>query len=338
MDGKPFLQSVAEHDLIGFDRAVSLNTTGANRAGGEIRVEGGERNQNMTLKNSWTSKLALAVGTLGVVFAQSARAQVQTKTSIQSGQSSEVVRVDRGTVIAVEGNDLIVRMEDGSMRHFENIPQRAKVTVGGKQLGVQDLKPGMKLQRTITTTTTPQVVTTIETVKGKVWYIAAPSTVILTLENGTNQSFKIPNDQKFDVGGQMVDAFGVKKGMVITATKIVEVPMSVVSQERSVTGTMPAPPVAPEKVAASEEKSVTASEENSVTAPVPAPAQTPAGGAPLLIAEGAPTAAPPEGTEKPAPPAKTSPTMGGYLPLVGLGLLLITILAVARSVRSQSKS
>jgi hypothetical protein len=43
MDGKPFLQSVAEYDLIGFDRPISLNTTGANRAGGEIRVERGER-------------------------------------------------------------------------------------------------------------------------------------------------------------------------------------------------------------------------------------------------------------------------------------------------------
>lgn len=225
------------------------------------------------------------------------------------------------------------------MRHFDNIPQSAKVTVGGKQLGVHDLKPGMKLQRTITTTTTPQVVTTIETVKGKVWYIAAPSTVILTLENGTNQSFKIPKDQKFNVDGQMVDAFGVKKGMVITATKIVEVPTSVVSQDRSVTGTMPAPPVAPETVAAPQEKSLTASEEKSVTVPAPAPVQTPAEDAPLLIAEGAPTTAPPpEATETPAPPEKTSPMMGGYLPFVGLGLLLITVLAVARSVRSRSKT
>jgi hypothetical protein len=294
----------------------------------------------MMLKSGWKNKLVLAVGTLGVVLAQSVGAQVQTTTSMQSGQSKEVVQVDRGTVIVVEGSDLIVRMEDGSMRHFDNIPQSAKVTVGGKQLGVHDLKPGMKLQRTITTTTTPQVVTTIETVKGKVWYIAAPSTVILTLENGTNQSFKIPKDQKFKVDGQMVDAFGVKKGMVITATKIVEVPTSVVSQDRSVTGTMPAPPVAPETVAAPQEKSLNASEEKSVTAPGPAPVQTPAEGAPLLIAEGAPTAAPPpEAKEGPAPPEKTSPMIGSYLlPFVGLGLLLVIVLAVARSVRSQSKT
>src|SRR5580704_12804550 len=123
----------------------------------------------------------------------------------------------------------------------------------------------MKLQRTITTTTTPQVVTTIETVKGKVWYIAAPSTMILTLENGTNQSFKIPKDQKFNVAGQMVDAFGLKKGMVLTATTIVEVPVSVVSQERSVTGTVPTPPVASETPAAA------GSQENNINTPTPTP-------------------------------------------------------------------
>jgi hypothetical protein len=164
--------------------------------------------------------------------------------------------------------------------------------------------------------------------------------VTLTLENGTNQSFKIPKDQKFKVDGQMVDMFALKKGMVVTATKIVEVPVSVVSKERSVTGTIPTPPVVSERpvAAASQEKSVPASEKKSVSAPTPAPVQTPAADAPLLIAEGAPTAAPSEATETPAPPAKTSPMTGGYLPLVGLGLLLIIVLVVARSARSESRT
>jgi hypothetical protein len=299
------------------------------QSGGEIRVKRGEGDQNMKLTNSWKNRLVPAVGTLCVVFAQGVGAQVQTTTSVQSGQSKEVVRVDRGEVIAVEGNDLIVKMEDGSMRHFENIPESAKITVDGKQLGTHDLKPGMKLQRTITTTTTPQVVTTIETVKGKVWYIAAPSSVILTLENGTNQSFKIPKDQQFNVDGKMVDAFALRKGMVLTATKIVEVPASVVSQERTVTGTMPTPP------RASETATAAASQENSASTPTPTPVQAPAD-APLLIAEGAPTATP-EVTETPAVPVKSSPMAS--LPLLGLGLLLIIIvLVVARSARGRSKT
>jgi hypothetical protein len=277
----------------------------------------------MKLDNNWTKiGLVLAVGAISAVSAQKTGAQVQTTTRVQSGESMEVVRVDRGEVLAVEGNDLIVKMEDGSVRHFENIPESAKATVNGRQLGVRELKPGMKLERTITTTTTPQLVTTIETVKGKVWYIAAPTTVILTLENGTNQSFKIPKDQKFNVNGEMVDAFGLKKGMLVTATKIVEVPVSVVAQGRSVSGTMPPPPVVSQTQMASTTGTL----------------QAPAVDAPLLVAEGAPTAAPSEATEMPAPPATTNPLTRGYLPLISLGLLLIIIFAVARSVRTKSRT
>jgi hypothetical protein len=302
----------------------------------------------MKSSNRWTmNRLVLAVGTLYIVFAQSAGAQVQTTTSIRGGQSSQVVRVDRGEVLAVEGNDLIVRMDDGSMRHFENIPDSARVTVAGKQLGIHDLKPGMKLQRTITTTTTPQVVTTVETVTGKVWFINAPLSVILTLENGTNQSFKIPKDQKFKVDGQMVDAFGLKKGMLVTATKIVEVPVSVVSQERNVTGTMSTSPVSPQpkapaasqdkRVTAPQEKTSTATQETSATAPAPPP--NPPADTPLLIAEGAPTAAPPEAMEAPAAPVKANPTAGGYLPLIGLGVLvLIIVLIITRFASEKSRT
>jgi hypothetical protein len=294
----------------------------------------------MRSSKSWMrSGLVLAIGTVCIVFALNTGAQVQTTTSIREGQSSQVVRVDRGEVIVVEGNDLMVRMEDGSLRHFENIPESAKATVDGKRLGIHDLKPGMKLQRTITTTTTPQIVTTVETVTGKVWYVAPPLTVILTLENGTNQSFKIPKDQKFKVNGEMVDAFGLKKGMVVTATKIVEVPASVVSQEKSVTGTMPAPPVSSQPPAPAEEKSATASQEKvSATTPAPAPPPNPPADASLLIAEGAPAAAPPEATEAPAAPVKTSPT-GSYLPLAGLAvLLLIIVLVIARFARGKSRT
>ncbi len=74
-------------------------------------------------------------------------------------------------------------------------------------LGVHDLKPGMKVQKTTIRTTTPKVVTTVQTVTGKVWYIQAPNSVILTLEDGTNQKFSIPKGQKFNVDGQMVDAY-----------------------------------------------------------------------------------------------------------------------------------
>jgi hypothetical protein len=289
------------------------------------------------------SGLVLAIGTVCIVFALSAAAQVQTTTSIQPGQRSEVVRVDRGEVLAVEGNDLIVRMEDGSVQHFENIPESAKVTVDGRQLGIHDLKPGMKLQRTITTTTTPHTVTTILTVTGKVWHVNPPLSVILTLENGTNQSFKIPKDQKFNVHGEMVDAFGLKKGMVVRAIKIVEeAPMTTTTEQKTVTGTMPTPPPTlpadtPLLIA---EVAPTAAPMETTEAPAAAatkgaPASpAPSGASSPPASTQAPAAAT---TEVPAAPVKANPTTGGFLPLIGLGLLgLIIVLAVARFYRAKS--
>ena len=264
----------------------------------------------MRLCDNWIKKgIVLVAGTLCLAIAVNTDAQVQTKKATTAGQSSQVVKVERGEVVTVEGIELIVKMEDGSIRHFPNVPETVKITVDGKQLGIHDLKPGMKLQRTITTTTTPQTVTTIQTVTGKVWYVSPPNSLILTLENGTNQQFTIPQDQKFNVDGKMVDAFALKKGMQISATKIVEVPASVTSQEKSVSGTMPTPPPAP-------------------------PADTP-----LLIAEGVPTAAPPETAEAPAAPVQTNPTTGSYLPFIGLGVLvLIIVWAIARFARGKSRT
>jgi hypothetical protein len=152
--------------------------------------------------SSWTrSSLLLAARTICVMFAGSARAQVETTTSTTKGQATKTSTVERGTVVLVQGNDLVVKMDDGTIRHFPNVPQSAKVYVDGKALGIHDLKPGMKLQRNITTTT-PETVKTVQTVTGKVWNVMPPNSVTLTLDDGKNQTFKIPEGQKFNTGGE----------------------------------------------------------------------------------------------------------------------------------------
>ena len=236
--------------------------------------------------------LALAVGATFLAFTVSMSAQVQTQTSTTSGAATHEVSVERGEVVHVSGNDLVVKMADGTIRHFPNVSESAQVAVNGQQLGIHDLKAGMKLERTITVSTTPQVITTVKTVTGKVWHVNPPSTVILTLEDGTNQQFKIPKDQKFNVDGQMTDAWGLKKGMKVSATKIVEEPVNVVEHRQQVTGTMPPPPPAP-------------------------PADEP-----ILIAENTPPPAP-------AAPAEL-PKTGSILPLIGLlgGLFLLSSLGL----------
>lgn len=228
----------------------------------------------------------LIIGTVCAVLAVCMSAQVQTKTYSTTEDASVKTQVESGEVVTVSGNDLVVKMVDGSLRHFANVPENASVTVDGHQLGIHDLKPGMKLERTITTTTTPKTITTVQSVTGTVWFVSPPNSVILRMANGKNQQFKIPNNQKFNVNGQMVDAWGLKKGMKVSATKVVEVPVTDVAQTRSVTGELPPPPPPPPAdvpVLVVEEEVVVPVEVAQAQAPAPAPAELPATGSQLPL-------------------------------------------------------
>ena len=186
----------------------------------------------------------LRVNTLLIValFVTAATAQVKTEKSKTQGQATVQTHVERGEVVAVSGNDVVVKMENGEIRNFPNVPESARVNVNGQQLSVHELKPGMKLERTITTTTTPETITTVHTVTGTIKHVSPPSTVILTLEDGTNEKFTIPSGQKFNVDGKEKDAWGLRKGMKVSATKIVTEPSQSVTQTSQTTGQMPAPP------------------------------------------------------------------------------------------------
>jgi LPXTG-motif cell wall-anchored protein len=251
----------------------------------------------MNRKNTWTSRcFVLTVGAVCLTFAASANAQVQTETDTTAGKAAKVVKVESGQVVYVSGNDLVVKMPDGSLRHFNNVPESARVDVDGKQLGIHDLKPGMTLHKTITTTTTPKVVTTTKSVTGTVFYVQPPNSVILTMDDGKNQQFKIPKGQKFDVNGQMTDAWGLQKGMKVSATQVVEQPETVVSQQAKLTGTMPPPPAPP-------------------------PADVPIL---IVVAQPVVPAAPAPAVAEAAPP--TLPKTGTELPLFGL-LGVLTLLS-----------
>jgi len=277
--------------------------------------------------NSWMKLgLVLAIGIICVSFAATSFAQVQTTQTATAGASAVQVNVERGEVVAVEGNDLIVKMEDGAIRHFPGIPNSAKIAVDGKQLSVHDLKPGMKLQRTITTTTTPMTVTTVQTVTGKVWHVTPPVSVILTMENNENQTFKIPNGQRFEVNGQMVDAFALKKGMIVTATKITEVPETVVAQQKTVSGTMPAPPPAPP--ANTPILIAEISPTSAPAAPATAAPSTPAAATPLATAP----------AEAPATPTEAPRTLS-FTAIVGLLVaFLLIVWLVTKSVRMKHRT
>jgi LPXTG-motif cell wall-anchored protein len=221
--------------------------------------------------------LALAMSTL-------AQDTSQTTTTEHHGQASKTVDVEQGEVVYVSGNDLVLKMADGEIRHV-TAPPGATAVVDGKTISIKDVVPGMKLQRTITTTSTPQTVTTVRTINGKVWFVQAPSRVILTLPDNTNKEYKVPKDQVFMVNGEKKTVWDLRKGMNISATVLTEVPETVVAQQKQVTGSMPPPPPTPPIVGV-------------LLIETPAPA------APATVAEA-------------TPPAEL-PKTGSLLPLMGL--------------------
>jgi hypothetical protein len=243
----------------------------------------------------------LAGGALCIAFSLTASGQVQTTTkTTPDGAATKSIKVERGTVVYISGNSCVIKAEDGTLRHFDNIPDSVTVTVDGKQLNIHQLQPGMTVERQTITTTTPKVVTTIKTVTGKVWFINPPNSVILTMENGKNQEFKIPNGQKFTVNGQETDAFGLRKGMVVNAQQVIEQPETVVAQQVKRTGIMPPPPPAPAPNVA-------------ILVLVPAPAP-----APVETAAAAPEPAPTQ-----------LPKTASELPLIGLLGILFCGLSLA---------
>jgi RNase P/RNase MRP subunit p29 len=245
----------------------------------------------------------LAGGALCLAFSLPAAAQVKSTETVEHGSPAKQVKVERGEIVYVSGNDLVVKMEDGSLRNFSNIPDSVTITVEGKQLNVHQLKPGMKVERQTITTSTPKTITKVETVTGKVWHVTPPNSVTLTLEDGANQTFKIPKGQKFTIDGKQTDAFDLKKGMVVSAQRITEVPETVVTQEVKRSGTMPPPP----------------------------PAPTP--DVPILIAT-APAAPAPVAEARPEPAPTTLPKTASQLPLIGLlGVLLCGISLTALAIR-----
>jgi len=274
----------------------------------------------MKLRTQSLSRLLLAATIGTVLTAMPALAQDRTVTTTRTGAPTTAYQVERGTVTYVSGNDLIVKMENGDVRYF-NVPDTAKATVDGKELTVHQLKPGMKLQRTIALTETPKTVTTVRTIQGKVVQVIAPLTVILSFPQGPNKEYRIPADQKFIVNDKEMTVFDLRPGMTIGATAVTTSEQVSVAETRTTTGTAPAPPPA---VAA---RPATPPQTGALLIEVPAPAPAPAA-APARAA--APAPAPPA----PEPAPVKLPKTGSDLPWIGLlGLLSIAGSLTVRAFR-----
>jgi hypothetical protein len=245
----------------------------------------------------------LGGGALCLAFSLPSVAQVQSSTAVEHGPAAKDVTVQRGEIVYISGNSVVLKMDDGSLRQFDNVPESLTFMVDGQPVNINNAKVGMKLEKQTVRTTTPKTVTTVETVTGKVWHVNPPNTVILTLENGENQQFKIPKGQKFTIDGRQTDAWGLKKGLNVSAQRVVEVPSTVVAEQVSRTGSAPPPPAPPKQ------------------------------DVPILIVMAAPTPAPAAEPAAEAAPAAL-PKTASNVPLIGLlGALFCSFALIARAIR-----
>jgi hypothetical protein len=119
------------------------------------------------------------------------------------------------TVVYAAGDDLVVKAADGKLLNF-TVPAGYKFSAGGKQVSLGDLKPGDKLSAPVTAGT-PEIVTSVAVVKGKVYGVTPPDGVTLSLAEGT-KDLAVPAGTTFMVDGKKLAVADLKPNMMVEAT------------------------------------------------------------------------------------------------------------------------
>jgi hypothetical protein len=164
----------------------------------------------------------------------------QTKPTTEKTKGSVHVENTRmtGVVDWVQGNTLVAKMRPHGEYRVFIVPPDRQFDIDGQIRHIGDIKVVTVLTATVTTTTQPVTVRTTSVVNGTVAWIQG-NYVILTLENGENHEYQVPASFKFVVEGKPASVSELKRGMKVSATKIVEEPHTELSTSMAVTGTSP---------------------------------------------------------------------------------------------------
>jgi len=134
-------------------------------------------------------------------------------------------------IIAVDGNQLVVRGPDGTREI--TVPADFRFTVDGKPLSVQQLKPGMAGTATISTTTTVTPVTVTEVKNGTVMQASGNSIIVRT-----DEGFKAFTQGDIDKRGIKIMRAGKPAGVSdfragdkLSAVIITSMPPKVVTEQ-----------------------------------------------------------------------------------------------------------
>ena len=223
----------------------------------------------MRTKQKWWSAVLLAM-VVGLPFTGALQAQTTTTTA-----------VNKFEIIAVDGNNLIVRNEKGT--HEYVVPDDFRFTVDGKKLSVKELKPGMKGTATVTTKTTTWPVTVTEIKEGTVVSATSHTVKVRTSEGVRSFTQSELDDRGVQIlkDGRIIHIRDLQRGDQISATFISKEPPVVVTEtevQATLAQTAPTTPAA--------------------AASTQAPAAAPSGTAPPASPEPAKAAPPqPQATE-----------------------------------------
>ena len=179
---------------------------------------------------------AVMVGALSLATVVAAQVS-QTKETVPGGAAKVKTSQVQGELVAKGSDWLIAKDLHGNYKLYSVQPGR-KAIVDGVAKTLDELQMGTMLTSTATTTETPLVNRTTTITQGKVFW-ASPKSVIVTLEDGVNKQYAVPDGFKFDVDGKQITAMELRPGMKLTGTKIVEEPVTVITKDVVVTGVAP---------------------------------------------------------------------------------------------------
>jgi hypothetical protein len=176
---------------------------------------------------------AVALG----VIAQDITHPATTRDAGPAKHAVETTHIKNAEVVHVSSHQIVVRLENGKLELL-NLPEDTKFQIDGKELTLHELKPGTKLMQELHTVTTPQEVTTLRTVKGKVFKVNGPH-LILRFPDNTTKSYTVPDGIVFHINGEDKTVFDLREGMDIDASVTTVAPQHVISQHTIVTGEAP---------------------------------------------------------------------------------------------------
>lgn len=162
-------------------------------------------------------------------FTGATLAQERTVEEKEAGSAETTVDTRNSTVAYIEGDHLVVRLDDGRLEAMR-IPPEERFNIEGQKLALHELKPGMVLTEEVFSTSRPVVVKTVEISDGTVMW-ASSMRLVIRNHDGKVVDYQIPDWATIEVNGTVEALHQLKHGDHVTATITTEEPMTVVNRE-----------------------------------------------------------------------------------------------------------